>query len=147
MHIASNARYNYRLNFAPIDGYIWMGDFVVLQQFPFFNHKGDCANLVPTCTTAFNSTLTILPSAVASLSGELWSETLYDEMAMKDKLRFPSLIAKRWSSQMGHLSVAGDAVVALLKGAVKLIDANRTITGAAWTNIMSEVYKLHSIYN
>ena len=52
---------------APVDGYQWMGNYLVLATFPLTNGHGNCITSTPTCTAAFNSTIIMAPAVIPDL--------------------------------------------------------------------------------
>ena len=54
--------------FAPVDGYQWMGNYLVLVTFPLTNGRGNCITSTPTCIAAFNSTIIMAPVVIPDLS-------------------------------------------------------------------------------
>lgn len=130
-----NTHTHHRLEFAPMYGYQWTGNSIVLNAFPQTNALGNCNNLVihsshhsplhtyhahttllplpppppphththtntftqvPTCTTAFNGSITLTPGLDANLSAPSWADHLYDTYLQQDPYFVPGTQYWRW---------------------------------------------------
>ena len=105
--------------FAPVDGYQWMGNYLVLATFPLTNGRGNCITSTPTCTAAFNNTIIMVPAVIPDLSSGYWGY--------------------RWPEILGAHSNGHNAAIAVIKGAMKIINSQETITGAKLTKVIRTV--------
>ena len=111
----------------------------IFSGFPFANDRGDCASLTPTCTTAFNSTISLAPSIEVDIETGIWTDVLYDAYTHVDPMKLPSGTIWRWPSTLGGISKGHDAAVAILLGAMEIIKMEETITGAKLAQMIRTV--------
>lgn len=138
----------YRLKFAPSFGYQWLSVGSVFSTFPFANDRGNCASLTPPCTTAFNSSISLVPSTDVNLTSDLWRNVLLDAYNQVDPVKLPSAFIVGSSSQLGELSKGHDGAVAIILGAMKIIKRTETVTGpklATMIRTVSTCIQDHSV--
>ena len=144
---------------------MWILNTLSQSGFPQANERGECATAVstschtvlcvvlcvlywqvPTCTTAFNSTIIIISGVDADMDSEVWSQHLHDAYQAVDPTSVGGATIFRWSSVshstlhacvtprvlvlqiLGQQSQSHDAVLAIMKGAMTLIANEETIT-------------------
>ena len=107
-----------------------MGNSLVLASFPLKNERGRCLTSIPTCIAAFNSTINMAPTVIPDLWSGYWGDHLYYTMINLDPTLLPGSTIYRWPNILGAHSKGHDAVIAVLKGAMKIINDQETITGA-----------------
>lgn len=134
-----NTLFYFRLEFAPSFGYEWLGVAYNFLGFPFANERGDCLSLTPTCTTAYNSTITLSPAIQVDISSGVWSDALYDAYTQVDPLKLPSGTYWRWPETLAYLAKGHDAAVAIVLGAMEIVKMEETITGAKLAQMIRTV--------
>ena len=125
--------------FAPVDGFQWMGNSLVLASFPLVNHRGRCQTSIPTCLAAFNSTINMVPTVIPDLWSGYWGDHLYYTMINLDPTLLPGSTIYRWPEVLGAHSKGHDAVIAVIKGAMVIINNQETITGAKLSEAIRKV--------
>ena len=116
-----------------------MGNSLVLASFPLTNSRGHCLTQTPTCTAAFNSTINMAPSVIPDLWSGFWGDHLYYTLINLDPTLLPGSTIYRWPEVLGAHSKGHDAAVAIIKGAMKIIDAQETITGGKLSDMIRKV--------
>ena len=129
----------YSHGFAPINGYQWMGNSLVLSSFPLTNSRGHCLSHTPTCTAAFNSTINMPPSVTPDLWSGYWGDHLYYTLTNLDPTLLPGSTIYRWPEVLGAHSKGHDATIAIIKGAMKIISQKKTITGSKLAEMIRTV--------
>ena len=132
----------HRLKFAPSFGYQWLILGSVVSAFPFTNNRGNCASLNPSCTKAFNSTISLVPTTDVNLTSNLWRNVLLDAFNQVDSVKLPSSYVLEMSSELGRLSKSHDGAVAIFLGIMKIINKTETVTGPKLATMIRTV-KLH----
>ena len=107
-----------------------MGNSLVLASFPITNGRGNCLTSTPTCTAAFNSTINMAPTSIPDLWSGYWGDHLYYTLTNLDPTLLPGSTIYRWPEVLGAHSKGHDAAIAIVKGAMKIINDQETITGS-----------------
>ena len=118
-----------------------MANSLVFSSFPIANTRGHCLTLTPTCTGSFNSTINIAPAAFPDLWSGYWGDHLYYTLTNLDPTLLPGSTIYRWPEVLGAHSRGHDAVVAIIKGAMKIINDQETITGSKLAEMIRTVEK------
>ena len=119
-----------------------MGNSLVLSSFPVTNSRGHCSSHTPTCTTAFNSTINMPPSVTPELWSGYWGDHLYYTLTNLDPTLLPGSTIYRWPEVLGAHSKGHDAAIAVIKGAMKIINGKKTITGSKLAEMIRTVSTL-----
>ena len=119
-----------------------MGNSLVLSSFPLTNGRGRCLTLTPSCTTAFNSTINMAPTVIPDLWSGYWGDHLYYTLTNLDPTLLPGSTIYRWPEVLGAHSKGHDAAVAVIKGAMKIINDQETITGSKLAEMIRMVGKM-----
>ncbi len=101
----------------------------IFSAFPFANNRGNCASLTTSCTTAFNSSISLVLSTEVNLASDFWRNVLIDAYTQVDPVKLPSAFMLASSSELGELSKGHDGAVAIILGAMKIIKRTETVTG------------------
>ena len=108
-------------------------------SFPLTNSRGHCLTNTPTCTAAFNSTINMAPSVIPDLWSGYWGDHLYYTLTNLDSTLLPGSTIYRWPEVLGAHSKGHDAVIAVIKGAMKIINDQETITRRQLAEIIRTV--------
>ena len=119
-----------------------MGNSLVFASFPLTNSRGHCLTHTPTCTAAFNSTINMAPSVIPDLWSGYWGDHLYYTLTNLDPTLLPGSTIYRWPEVLGAHSKGHDATVAIIKGAMKIINDQETITGTKLSQMIRTVGSL-----
>ena len=122
-----------------------MGNSLILAGFPITNDRGHCSTHTPSCTTAFNSTINMAPTVIPDLWSGFWGDHLYYTLINLDPTLLPGSTIYRWPEVLGALSKGHDAAVAVIKGAMKIINDQETITGSKLAEMIRTVRRLCSV--
>ena len=82
------------------------------------------------------------PSVTPSLWSGYWGDHLYYTLTNLDPTLLPGSTIYRWPEVLGAHSKGHDAAIAVIKGAMKIINGKKTITGSKLAEMIRTVRTL-----